>query len=73
MFTVVRYLPIPRDLAPPAAADAQTGRRDTLVDISLLLHILNPTTTPEEEAQLRRLRAARAPEPFGPRPRLCLV
>lgn len=58
MFTAVRYLPIPRDLAPVDPTQPESPRQPSLVDISLLLFILNPKTTPEEEAVLRRLHAS---------------
>ncbi len=64
MYIAIRYLPIPRGLLPPEARRPDGSRAETLVDISLLLYILNPTTTAEEEAVLRRLRAVRVPEPF---------
>ena len=54
MFKAVRYLPIPRDTSPSDCAQPDR-HRETLIDISLLLYILNPITTAEEEAVLRRL------------------
>ena len=63
MFMAVRYLPIPRDLVSADQAGASARPRETVVDISLLLAILNPATTAEEEAVLRRLRAGAAPRP----------
>jgi hypothetical protein len=66
MFTVVRYLPIPRDFTPSDPSRPEGLRPESLVDLSLLLYILNPKTTPEEESVLRRLRAARVPERLRP-------
>jgi len=67
MFKAVRYLPIPRDT--PPSDSAQPDRQQTLVDISLLLYILNPVATAEEEAVLRRLSTIRIAEPLPHRPR----
>ena len=71
MFKAVRYLPIPRNSG--SSDCAQPDRhRENLIDISLLLYILNPVTTAEEEAVLRRLSKIRVadtlpqlPYPFG--------
>ena len=61
MFMAVRYLPIPRELRPADSVELRSPRRETLVDISLLLYLLNPVTTAEEDAMLRRLRVGSAP------------
>jgi hypothetical protein len=60
MFMAARYLPIPREFL-PADRTGLGARREVVVDISLLLAILNPVTTPEEEAVLRRLRIGSGP------------
>ena len=71
MFKAVRYLPIPRDTVPPDCAQPDR-HHENLIDISLLLYILNPVTTAEEEAVLRRLSSIRVaetlpqlPHPYG--------
>jgi hypothetical protein len=56
-----RYLPIPRELRPADSVELRSPRRESLVDISLLLDLLNPVTTAEEEAMLRRLRVGSPP------------
>jgi hypothetical protein len=61
MFMAVRYLPIPRELGPADSVEPRSPRYEPLVDISLLLYILNPVTTAEEEAMLRRLRTGTGP------------
>jgi hypothetical protein len=60
MFMAVRYLPIPRELRPADSVEPRSPRCESLVDISLLLYLLNPVTTAEEEAMLRRLRVGPA-------------
>lgn len=61
MFMAVRYLPIPRELRPADSVEPRSPRYESLVDISLLLYLLNPVTTAEEEAMLRLLRVGPAP------------
>jgi hypothetical protein len=73
MFSPVRYLPTPSDFTPSAARRTDDFRGDSLVDLSLLLFVLNPATTPDEETVLRKLRAARVPERVSHRPRLSSV
>jgi hypothetical protein len=63
MFTVVRNRPIHRDASPSDLAQQDGIPHEPLVDLALLLCILNPIVTPEEEHVLRRLRAVRVPEP----------
>jgi len=60
MFLVVRYLPLPCDVAAPTPVPREL-RHDPLLDLTFLRFVINPIVTSEEERALLRLRATRLP------------
>jgi hypothetical protein len=60
VYIVVRYLPLPCDVAAPRPARRES-RHDPLLDLALLRFVIDPIITPDEEHALVRLCAARLP------------
>lgn len=60
VYIVVRYLPLPCDVAVPRPARRES-RHDPLLDLAFLRFVIDPFITPDEEQALRRLCAARLP------------